>query len=211
MQKDSNMESAISAIRNGETRGQQNRNLREKIAFTGAQAAMTGISGYLQGRESDQLQEENKNRAKMGNAIQSQTQERDRLLQAPDDYKSNDDGSTGPEWLRTGKVEHGKDWFPGEPKQDQGPVDLSLPGDHDPFVQDAAKRAREQQGSNVAAAGASIGGYRTVQGLDDADHQSDVLAADMSTGKNLMKAGKMMTGGDNELGGMMSTPPRRGY
>lgn len=211
MQKSADMERLINSIREGKTREQQNRDLREKVIFSGGQALAAGVGGYLQGRESDRLQEENKNRSQMGKAIQSQTQERDRLLRAPDDYKSYDDGSTGPGWLRTGKVEHGKDWFPGEPRQDQGPVDLSLPGDHDPFVQDAAKRAREQQGSNAEAAGASIGGYRTVQGLDDADQQSDVLAADMSTGKNLMKAGKMMTGGGNELGGMMSTPPRRGY
>jgi len=196
MRKSADMERAIQALRTGQTRSQKDRDFAIKVAGAGGIAALTGAAGYLQGRESDQLQERQASKAQMSGAIESQTKERDRLLQAPGDYKSYDDGShEGPEWLRGGKApERGKDWFPSEPHEDQGPVELSL----------ATDEYERNQDLNSAAAGATIGGYLTPEALNSHDLESDERAADMNNGKNLIRAAGVM-------GGMSRSLPRRSY
>ena len=201
-QRSEDMQRAIHALRTGQTRGQKEQAMLDKGIFAVGQTGLMLGGAALQANESDKLQEEQKNRSDQTRNRDNQIAMRDNDLRHSKEASVYDDASQVHE---TGVGGRPPDWL----AQSQGDNRDSPPGP-DPFVQDAAKKAREQQGSNAEAAGASIGGYRTVQGLDDADQQSDVLAADMSTGKNLMKAGGMMTGG-GEMGGMMSSLPRRGY
>lgn len=185
MQKSADMERLINSIREGKTREQQNRDLREKVIFSGGQALATGVGGYLQGRESDAIQEEHRNRTGMARAIDSQTRERNRLLTPAADYVPNTpDSPDDPEWLMSGHL---------PPEQ----TDLSM----------ATDQHRQDQDGNAAAAGATIGGYRTPSAMDDQDQESDTLAADMNTGKNLMRVGGAMRAG-GAAGGMQRSIPR---
>jgi len=187
-QRSEEMQRAIHALRNGQTRGQREQAMLDRAIFAGIQGAATGAGALAERYNSDQMHEEQANREQMKRAIENQTAMRDRDLRtmaeskqyAAADYAGPSPDARGiPSWLKEG----------GEAER---PTNLSLKTDE----------AKAQLNSNAAAAGASIGGYRTPSGLDAQDAESDTLAGDMNTGKNLMRAGSMM-------GGMMGSLPRR--
>lgn len=174
------MERATHMLRTGQTRGQQNQALVDKAMFAGVQAALVGGQALAGRYESDKLQEEQANRGQMQRAIENQTAMRDRdarhSAEASQYADANQVAELGvggrpmPGWLQQEGVDQGKE----KP------------------VQSMAEIASKNQGLNAAAGAASIGGFRTPKGLDDTENEADMRAADINTGKSMMKTGGMM-------------------
>jgi hypothetical protein len=180
----------IKRIRAGETNGQKNRALLDKAMFAGVGAGIGAIGHSMESAESMEKQANQRKEGVMRDAIADQTKQSafndkirgqsQKYAEAGSEYETNPYGAAPvPDWLKQAHGDHGEN----------------------PYVGDAATAALDSQNMNSAAAGAAIGGYRPPSGLDDVHNDADTRAADISTGKNLMKTGSMM-------GGMGSTLPR---
>ncbi len=184
------MARAIQTLRRGESIGQQDEAMQRKAAMVGFQAMLGAVGHSIQADGSRKLQEQQKNRSIMSGAIDDATRKaglaRVEAARPSPDYVPNAAVETRgahdvPSWL----------------SQAQG-----QPVNGPDYIKEAAKSASDNQNLNSAAAGANIGGYRTPGGLDGVDQDSDSRAADIMTGKNIMKA-------TENMGGMMGSLPRR--
>ncbi len=193
MVRDANMARAIGVLRAGQSNSQQKQAFLEK-AIVGALTAGVGVTGgIIQGQESEALQDRQKRRA-------AETRKAEALKSAPrvpnappQENYGNDEyglprqmGPTGPSYSKR--------------------MDASVQAGNPDWLKERAKEASDTQGVNIAAAGANIGGYRTPSGADDIDMDSDSRAADIQTGKNIMKATEHM---GSQMGGMGMSLPRR--
>ncbi len=184
------MARAIATLRAGQSRSQQNQALADKALLAGAQAGIGTVGHVIDATRSEKLQKEQRQRSIMSGAIDDATRKaglaRIEAAKPSPDYVSNAAVETQgahdlPSWLSQAQ---------GQP--------VSGPD----YIKEAAKSASDNQNVNIAAAGANIGGYRTPSGADDIDVDSDGRAADIQTGKNIMKA-------TQHMGGMMGSLARR--
>lgn len=184
------MADAIKALRAGQTRGQESRALMDRIALVAGTTGVGAIGHMIEARHSENAQAERD--ASVAGAARKVSDDK---IRASSQQYAAPDYDPG----RAAAMGHSAD-VPAWLTQAQGHAEQ-------PLISDLAKEAQDTQQMNKAAAGAPIGGHRPPAALDAADKDSDVRAADISTGKNLMNSADVMD--DGTYGGMGRSLRRR--
>ncbi len=189
MQRSEEMARAIHNLRIGNTKGQIDRALMDKIIVTGAQAGLGAVGHVMEGQSSEALQEKQRNEQRARAAAGA-------LKSAPlppstipkENYSVDEYGLP-------------RQMGPGGPGYDKQ-MNSAVQGGNPDWLKSKAEEADNNQALNMAAAGANIGGYRTPAGAEASDADSDMRAANLQTGKNILDS-------TEHMGGMMSSLPMR--
>ncbi len=173
---DRHMAEAIKMLRAGQTRGQQNRALLDKVLVTGATAGIGAIGHAIEANKSLELQENQHKATIMRDAIDDQSRRagseaaQDRLTRASSEqYASPEYTPPSPDDQRYGGA----------------PAWLE-------DVQGAADTAKQNQRTNASAAGVAIGGYHTPEGAEQSSANANAQFRDIGTSQDMMKMGGMM-------------------
>ncbi len=197
MQRSDEMARAIHNIRIGNTRSQIDQAREDKMLMAGAQATAAMINGTIQAQKSQTQAINDKNRGIMSGAIDSASRGAAALRSAPRPPSSlpKHDLSVDEYGLAPNNIGAG---VPSYDKQ----MNSSVQGGNPDWLKSKAEEADNNQALNMAAAGANIGGYRTPAGAEASDADSDMRAANLQTGKNILDS-------TEHMGGMMSSLPMR--
>lgn len=177
IQRNEHAANAIKVVREGGTRGQQNRALMDKVMLTGAQAGVGAIGHIIEADRSIERQDTNRRRDIMGNAIADQT----KLAGQQDQIRKSSQQYAGPDYQA--------------PTDNQRPMPdwMGEGGEATPeALKASADLAISRQKTNVSALGQSVGGYDTPDGIETQHQAAGSAARDMATGDGIMKMGGMM-------------------
>lgn len=187
IKKSEEMEHAIKVLRAGQSRGQQNQALLDKVMMHGAQAGLMGANGVYQATKSDEAKEE-REYARAAEASRAALRTAPRVPNAPpvQDPQADEYG------LHTDPLTRANS-------------ERSYEDEMNNSVAAGAKAAQARLGMNASAELSTIGGYSTPNGRRNDQDQSDMLTRDISTANDGMQHGGMM----NSLSRMR--PPNEGY